>query len=255
MTSGAPSAPPDGDGTTPPTAPALVALTLWGVPGRRVPAAVARMALDRGPLRRTPGLRFAKLLGTGDGRTFTLRDADPFHWGILTVWDEPADHEAFAADAPLARAWERIATERLTVTMAPLSSRGLWSGRRPFGDPVPRPVPGPVAALTRARLRLRRARSFWAAVPEVSADLRTGPGLRLAVGIGEAPIGLQGTFSLWDDAAALVAFAHRRAPHADVVTRTASAGWYAEELFARFEVRSVSGTFAGCDPSQPSGKG
>jgi hypothetical protein len=68
------------------------------------------------------------------------------------------------------------------------------------------------------------------------------------VGIGEAPVGLQGTFSLWEDAAALVDFAHRRGPHRDVIARTAAEGWYAEELFARFRVLAVEGTFAGRTP-------
>ena len=226
-------------------------MTLWGVRGARIPAALLRMAVDRRPLRHVPGLRFAKLLGTGDGRTFTVRDADPFHWGLLTVWDGAAAHDAFATGAPTSLAWDRLAAERLTVTMAPLASRGRWSGRTPFGDPAPRRTDGPVAALTRARLRLRKAPSFWRAVPPVSADLATSPGLRLAVGIGEAPVGLQGTFSLWDGARDLVDFAHRRAAHADVVERTAREGWYVEELFARLEVRSIEGTFAGTDPSQP----
>jgi hypothetical protein len=225
----------------------LVTLTLWGVDGRRIPAAVARMALDRRHLRRTPGLLFARLLGTGDGRTFTLRDADPFHWGLLAVWDGAGARDGFAGGTT-ERAWARISTERLTVRMAPLTSHGLWSGRQPFGDPAPRrdgALQGPVAAITRARLRWRRIRSFWAAVPAVSADLRECTGLQLAVGIGEAPIGLQGTFSLWRDASSLTAFAHRRTPHRQVVARAAAEGWYAEELFARFEVLSVEGTFGG----------
>jgi heme-degrading monooxygenase HmoA len=208
---------------------------------------VGRMAADRRHLHRTPGLRFAKLLGTGDGRTFTVRDADPLHWGLLTVWDDEPARAAFAS-GPTERAWARIAAERFTVTMRPLSSRGLWSDREPFGTPAPRRPDGPVAAITRARLRLRTARRFWAAVPPVSADLRDCPGLRLAVGIGEAPIGLQGTFSLWDDARDLTAFAHRRAPHREVVARTASEGWYVEELFARLEVLRTEGTYGGRDP-------
>jgi hypothetical protein len=85
-------------------------------------------------------------------------------------------------------------------------------------------------------------------VPPVSADLHRVPGLRLAVGIGEAPVGLQGTFSLWQDGASLVDFAHRRHPHADVVRRTPVEGWYAEELFARFGVLSAEGTFEGRAP-------
>ena len=226
--------------TCPP--PPLVTLTLWGVDRPRVPAAVARMGLDRRHLRRAPGLRFAKLLGTGDGRTFTVRDADPLHWGLLASWEDADAAAAFTA-GPTATAWARIARESLTVTMTPVASRGRWSGRQPFGDPSPgRPVEGRIAAITRARLRMRRAASFWRAVPPVSADLRACPGLRLAVGIGEAPIGLQGTFSIWDDARSLTDFAFRRAEHRDVVARTASEGWYAEELFARLHVLRIEAT-------------
>jgi len=231
-------------------------LTLWGVAPRAVPAATLRMALDRRHLRRFPGLRFAKLLGTGDGRTFTWRDADPLHWGLLTVWDDEPARQRFAS-GPTHRAWDRIARERLDVVLRPLSSRGRWSGHTPFDDAGPageRPITGspgnagPVASITRARLRLTRARSFWQAVPPVSADLRAVPGLRLAVGIGEAPVGLQGTFSLWDDARSLREFAYQRSAHTDVVARTATEGWYAEELFARFAVEQVEGTFCGAEP-------
>ena len=46
--------------------PDLVTMHLWTVPDRRVPIALLRMAGDRGLLGRTVGLRFAKLLGTGE---------------------------------------------------------------------------------------------------------------------------------------------------------------------------------------------
>jgi hypothetical protein len=107
---------------------------------------------------------------------------------------------------------------------------------------------GPVASVTRARIVLRRLPTFWRSVPPVSTDLRQVDGLRLAVGIGEAPVGLQGTFSLWDSPAAVTAFAYRRAPHVEAVRRTGELGWYAEELFARFAVLDVDGTFAGRTP-------
>jgi hypothetical protein len=227
--------------------PSLVTLHVWGVSHPRVPQALLRMGLDRGPVRRTAGLRFAKLLGTGDGRTFTVRDADPLHWGLLAVWDDPAAAGAFES-GPTVRGWGRIARERLRVALRPIASRGAWAGRRPFGDPVPSRYDGPVAAVTRARLAPGRAVTFWRSVPPVSADLHRSAGLRLAVGIGEAPVGLQGTFSLWESAAALTEFAHRRAPHVEAIRRTAELGWYREELFARFAVLSVEGTFAGRAP-------
>lgn len=224
--------------------PAVVTLHLWGVPRLAVPAALARMARDRRPLRRTPGLRFGKLLGTGDGRTFTVRDADPRHWGVLATWTSEEAAAAFE-DGPVVRGWAGIAEERLRVRLRPLASRGSWARSRPFGDPVPTPYEGRVAAVTRARIAPRRLVTFWRAVPPVSADLRATDGLRLAVGIGEAPVGLQGTFSLWDSPAALTAFAYQRSPHVEAVRRTAELGWYAEELFARFAVLDVEGTLAG----------
>lgn len=226
--------------------PALVTLHLWRVGPGAVPAALLRMARDRGRVRRLPGVRFAKLLGTGDGRTFTVRDADPLRWGLLATWADPAAAAAFE-DTAVARSWERDALESFRVDLRPIASRGVWSGREPFGAPVPVRSEGPVAALTRARLRPRAARGFWRAVPTVSADLRRRRGLRAAIGIGEAPVGLQGTFSLWDSAAALSDFARAEA-HAAVVARTVPEGWYAEELFARFAVVGGRGTLDGRDP-------
>src|SRR5213082_2693232 len=89
---------------------------------------------DRLHLRRTPGLRFAKLLGTGDGRTFTVRDADPLRWGLLAVWDDEGAAARFAS-GPTSRGWDRLARERLDVALRTIASRGRWSGREPFGDP------------------------------------------------------------------------------------------------------------------------
>jgi hypothetical protein len=229
--------------------PALVTLHLWRVPHSALPAALARVALDRARVRSTPGLRFAKVLGTGDGRTFTVRDADLRRWGLLATWADRSDAERFVRTSPVVRAWEDLAQESFRADLEPVSSRGRWSGREPFGAPRRRPREDePVAALTRARLRPTRAVSFWRAVPAVSADLRTTPGLRAAVAVGEAPVGLQGTFSLWESSGALRAFAHQRPAHAEVVRRTAAAGWYAEELFARFSVVDAIGTLDGCEP-------
>ena len=227
--------------------PALVTLHLWRVRPRAAGRALLHMGTDRARVRRTPGVRFAKLLGTGDGRTFTPRDADPTRWGLLATWARAEDAEAFEA-SPVARGWAAMAQETWRADLVPVAARGRWSGREPFGDPVPARTTGPVAALTRARLVARRSARFWAAVPPVSADLHAGDGLLAAVGIGEAPVGLQGTFSVWRDAQALRAFAHRGAAHREVVARTASEGWYAEELFARFAVARTSGTLDGVDP-------
>jgi hypothetical protein len=227
--------------------PELVTLHLWRVPWRAVPAAVLRMGADRRPVRLIPGVRFAKLFGTGDGRTFTVKDADLRQWGLLASWSDRAAARAFEGSAVAAR-WRRLAEESWRVELRPLSSRGRWSGRQPFGTPAGGRWDGPVAAVTRARLAPTRARSFWRAVPPVSADLVARPGLRFAFGIGEAPIGFQGTFSLWDSSAALREFAYAGDAHKAVVARTGPEGWFAEELFARFAVEVADGSVDGRDP-------
>ncbi len=230
--------------------PALVTLHLWRVPRGAIGAALLRMGTDRSRVRRTPGVRFAKMLGTGDGRTFTPRDADPTRWGLLATWARVEDARAFE-DSPVTRGWRDLARETWRADLVPLVSRGRWSGREPFGDPVPARTDGPVAAVTRARIVTRKAARFWSAVPPVSVDLHRTEGLLAAVGIGEAPVGLQGTFSLWRDAAALRAFAHRGAPHREVIARTGTQRWYAEELFARFRLVGSAGTLDGRDPLLP----
>ena len=203
------------------------------------------MAWDRVPLRLS-GCSFHRLLGTSRAGGFGLRDADPRHWALLTCWPDAAGASAFDRSRTVT-GWDRLADERLRLELRPVSSRGRWGGKEPFGRPEGAATdPGaPVAAITRARIRVGRGRSFRQAVPAVSADLARAGGLRLAVGIGESPVGLQGTLSVWDDAASLAEFAYRGAPHAAVVRRTPAEGWYAEELFARFAVVAATGSYDG----------
>jgi quinol monooxygenase YgiN len=227
-----------------------VTVHLFNVPPRRAPAALLRMATDRRPLRQTPGLHFFKLVGTGKGDTFTPRDADPCRWGIIAAWSDASAAAAFERSTTL-RAWQDLATEQLRLDLLPVRAHGTWAGRTPFtASPATPNVShaGPVAALTRARIRWRQSRQFWSAVPPVSAALQDQPGLRLRLGFGEAPIGLQGTLSVWESAAALRTFAYRDAAHLRAIQQTTELGWYREELFARFAVTGWQGTLDGADP-------
>lgn len=202
-----------------------VTLHVWRVPRRRLAAEFLRVA--RGPrrLRAMPGVRFAKLLGTADG--FGAGEADWTRFAALIVSDKDVP---FAPPGVSAR-----------VDLIPLHSRGRWSGRAPFGDVAPGKAGGMVLALTRARLRPAKALTFWRAIPAVVRELDTAPGLLAGFGIGEAPIGFQGTVSVWRDATDLARFAYRQPEHRAVIARTPADRWYAEDLFARFAVRDLTG--------------
>jgi len=224
----------------------VVTLQVWRVPAARLPRVLWRVAHDRGRLRRLPGVRFAKVLGTGAG--FGPVRADPTRWATLTVWADAAT-AAGADDSPVARAWRALATAYCRLDLQALTSRGAWAGREPFAR---RPAAdrvaadraeaeGPVLALTRARLRPSRARAFWRAIGPVAAAAQAAPGLLASFGIGEAPLGWQGTVSVWRSTHDLVAFAYRDPRHAAVIERTPTQGWYEEELFARFAVTATAG--------------
>nr|WP_245923366.1 monooxygenase [Actinoplanes atraurantiacus] len=176
-----------------------------------------------------PGVSFAKFLGTASG--FRPGDADLTRYAAVTVSAEPVRFPE----------WDRLAIARARVDLAPLHSRGTWSGRTPFDAGQAEKHKGMVLSLTRARLRPTRALTFWRAIPPVVGELDRAPGLLAYFGMGEAPIGWQGTVSLWSDAADLARFAYRQPEHRAVIARTPTDRWYAEELFARFAVREISG--------------
>ncbi|WP_238018291.1 monooxygenase [Dactylosporangium sp. AC04546] len=201
-----------------------VRLFVWRVRPAAVPLAFWSMAVDRRPLSRSAA--FAKLLGTGRGSEFGVGAADLTRWAAVVV-DGP--------EPPM-----RGAVQRTVLTLEPIASRGTWSGQEPFRN-AGEQREGPIAVLTRARLRPARAVQFWRAVDPVSRSLRQADGLLCALGVGEAPVGFQGTVSVWRSAADIVRFAYRQPEHAEVVERTVRLGWYAEELFARFRVLGVDG--------------
>jgi len=200
-----------------------VTLHVWRVPRRRIAAAMLQLALAS-----RHQARFVKFLGTSNG--FELKNADLTRYAAVTVSDKPVDYPA----------WDRLAVERAVVELDPLHSRGSWSGTRPFEAGAAK-AEGTVLAITRARLRPTRAFRFWQAIPPVIRELHAAPGLLAGFGIGEAPIGWQGTVSVWRDAADLTRFAYRQPEHRAVIARTPADRWYAEELFARFAVRGITG--------------
>ena len=217
--------------------PPLVTLHVWRVPRKALGGALLRMALDPRRLRARPGVRFGKLLGTGTGTGFGPGDADLTRYAAVVAWDDPAGGDL----GPVGAAWDRLAQGSARIELSPLTSRGQWSGQTPFGAPPGGRTDTPVLALTRARLRPARALTFWRAVPPVAKELAAAPGLLARFGIGEAPVGWQGTVTVWRTEADLTGFAYRQPEHRAVIARTPAARWSAGGRLARFGVRGTRG--------------
>ena len=216
----------------------VTVIYFWKIKQRKVGFALLRMALDRGALRRFSGVRFAKMLGAGKGETFTPRDADITRWGALAVIDS-AKLEALDS-SKIVKRWRKNSDAEVRYLVDPISSHGLWAKVNPF-DYVKSAGDGEVVAITRARIKWAQNVRFWKAVPPVTSSLHSSPGLINTIGIGEAPIGLQGTFSHWRSGSDLRNFAYKGAAHQEAIAATERHAWYAEELFARFAVREIRG--------------
>jgi hypothetical protein len=150
------------------------------------------------------------------------------------------DLEAFDQSLVVER-WRKRSVDEFRAVLEPISSHGKWAGKEPFVATA-KDWDGQVVAITRARIKWHQNFRFWRSVPPVTISLKSAPGLLAAIGIGEAPIGLQGTFSLWESSAAIKNFAYKGAAHQKAIADTATYNWYSEELFARFAVREVRGT-------------
>ena len=219
----------------------ITTIYFWRVKSIFIPLAIIFMAINKIQLKRLPGVSFIKLLGTGKGESFTPRDADPLRWGMLLTIDE---NQINVLDKSfVVKSWQKICANEYRVILKPISSHGFWSGKQPFLlDKFD--WNGKIAAVTRARIVWRKNLIFWSAVPPVTESLHQSPGLLNAIGIGEAPIGLQGTFSVWKDAASLRDFAYKGQAHTEAIRATSANQWYSEELFARFAVIEERGMLA-----------
>ena len=217
----------------------ITVIYFWQIKHVNIPFALFRMAIDRTLLRRSNGVTFAKMLGCGKGETFTPTDADPTRWGCLVVIPENQLSELDGSRT--IRVWRNKSVSEFRVVLDPIASTGMWSKQKPFEPSAPANFQGQVVAITRARIKASQTMRFFKSVPPVTASLHSSPGLISTIGIGEAPIGLQGTFSLWESMQAIKDFAYKGAAHQKAIAQTSEFDWYAEELFARFAVREIRG--------------
>ena len=211
----------------------------WNIKKKSLPFALFSMARDRRRLRNSRDVHFTKLLGTGTGENFTPSDADLSRWGALVVIDE-TQLDSLDNNAVI-KGWRARALNEVRLVLDPISAHGLWSGSNPFDWSHTPAADVKVVAITRARIKWLQNFRFWAAVPPVSTELHQSPGLIAAIGIGEAPIGLQGTFSLCENGKALRDFAYKGSAHQGAIEATNRFNWYAEELFSRFAMRDMRG--------------
>jgi spheroidene monooxygenase len=222
--------------------PAVAVLVLVQARPGATPWLLSRLVRGASPLAGTPGLRFTRVLGSGHQGGFGLRPGFD-RGGLFLLFDDEPEADAFLAASPVLAAYREHAAELLTAKLRATSCRGSWDGMSMAISA--RAEPGaPVAALTRASIRPSRAWAFWHHAAPSQLALADTPGCRLAVGLGEAPLLRQATFSLWDDQAAMDAYA-RHGPHQQAIAAAARVGYFSESMFVRFVPLALAGRWQG----------
>ena len=227
----------------------IISLTIVRYRKAFVPFALLAMALHRLPLTLQKGCTFWKLMGCGRNGSFDLTP-DWQQWGLLASWNTREDFDRFYQNSFISGWWKKLTTESWTLLAEPLQTHGKWDGEEPFGHPNVKDYTGPVAVLTRATIHLNRLKNFWSHVDVAAQLMAKSKGYITSVGIGEAPVFRQATFSIWESLEDVKAFAYGSREHADIIKKTRSEGWYSEEMFARFKPVTAWGTLNGVDPLQ-----
>lgn len=217
-----------------------------------------RIVRGAGPLRREPGIRFAKVLGSGHDGGFGLRPSAS-RLGLFLLFDSEASARGFIERSAHLQDWRRHASECCVALLRATSARGQWDGHglevaapasegnasaRPSRDSGAGSAAGAVAVLTRASIRPSRLLAFWRHAPPSEAALLRSRGCQLAVGLGEAPLLRQATFSIWDSVADMQAYA-RGAAHGEAARAAYSGSCFSESLFARFVPLALQGQWKG----------
>lgn len=206
---------------------------------------VRHLMFGRWALSKAEGVRFGKVLGSGYEGGFGLKPSGS-HQGLFCTFDDDAAADAFLESSQHIGLYRQHGASCITFKLRSYSMRGAWSGVTPLGPTLARPTTGPVASLTRGSIRPTKASRFWSFSPAAQEAIARHPDALLGIGLGEAPLFRQCTFSIWKSEAALVDYArgpaHLAASHAALTE-----GHFSESLFGRLVAYDARGSWKGAE--------
>ena len=219
-----------------------------------------RLVAGPSAYRSVPGLLSAKVMGSGHGGGFTTLRPSATHQGLLCRFKD-ADAAMEFLHGEQVQAYRDRARECWAGLMAVTSARGqwdqqswglsdaasmalspAWQDRLPPADETS----SPLAVLTRASIHPAKAMAFWRHAPSTQLALDEADGCLLAMGLGEAPLVRQCTFSLWPDEAQMLRFARQGAHHTASLAATRQK-YFSESMFVRLRLLRMSGVWKGRD--------
>ena len=206
-----------------------------------------RLVAGGAPYKHVPGLTSVKVMGSGHGGGFSLRPSAS-HQGLICTFTD-ADLALKFLDSTWVEAYRDRASEFWSGVLSVQSARGHWdkqawlpTTQEALGAQPERQAP--LAVLTRASILPSKAMAFWRYAPAAQAELGQSKGCLLSMGLGEAPLVRQCTFSLWQDTQAMSQFAHQGA-HQVASAAAYKHQFFSESMFVRMQVLHMSGVWLG----------
>jgi hypothetical protein len=191
------------------------------------------------------GLTYAETVLTAPLSSAVLPRPTAAEVGLIASWEDDEHLDRFLADqrlaGPFAGGWH--------VRMRPVRVFGAWPAMPGLPEkPIPVDDDEPVAVLTLGRPRITRLHAFLPASARAEAALEGTPGLLASTGLAHPPR-LVSTFSLWESAAAMRAYAHDGAgAHMAAVRGDRAAPFHHESAFVRWRPYRSAGSWNGRDP-------
>ncbi|WP_408595668.1 hypothetical protein [Limnohabitans sp.] len=206
-----------------------------------------RLVAGSAPYKEVPGLTSVKVMGSGHGGGFGLRPSAT-HQGLICTFTHFELAMQFLASSWV-QAYRDRARELWSGVLGVQSARGQWDKQAWLAtapDALDGPVAsqGPFAVLTRASIVPTKAMAFWRYAPAAQAGLSQSEGCLLSMGLGEAPLVRQCTFSLWQNQAAMLQYAHQGA-HQLASAAAYKHQFFSESMFVRMQVLHMSGVWQG----------
>ncbi len=155
--------------------------------------AFGMMQFAHGPLSKVRGLQTYKLMGTGkDG-------FNPFaDWSVyvlLQIWDNEETAQRFFDTSNLMERYRSKSSERYTLFLRNIKSKGEWSGKNPFEkSEFFDETNSFIAVITRATIKKRLLLKFWKYVPTSQKPLQNNQGINLHEGYWGSSIFTNGHF-------------------------------------------------------------
>ena len=207
--------------------------------------AFGMMQFAHADLKKQKHCSFYKLMGSGKANFNPMPDWSVY--SLLQVWESQQAATRFFQSSDLFHQYRIKASEIAVLHLNPIKAHGQWNGQLPFKTQQKQTTQPMIAAITRASIKKSMLRTFWKYVPESQKPLQDAKGLIYTIGFGEVPITEMATFSIWEEEGDLMNYAYKSREHAEAIKKTRKLSWYKEEMFSRYEIINMFGSWEAAD--------